>query len=370
MGSLFKRNGYWYIYFRVGGKRVRKKAGTNKRAAEEWLREQEARAWRHERGLPCDNRFPVEKLKARYLKHIEATVKTNTLGGYKQDIEWVLSALGVEFVCDITPELIDTYRAQRVRQVSERTVNLEVQAVKRMLSLGVQWGLIDSSPIANVKPLRQRRKKFRRALTPKEAELLLQHSTPRFRPIWLCFLHTGLRKSELIELRWSDIDWNERLILVQAKERWEPKTGETRVIPITDELYAELKRLKCEADRAKRRSPYVFTTKLGTPYRWNLLKRFLATVRRAGIDPDGVDLHALRYTFITDLIRNGANIKAVQELAGHKNIKVTLDIYSQVFACDRIAAMKKLSYGKVSQRDETVPYVSPEKRVVSHVVAG
>jgi len=234
--------------------------------------------------------------------------------------------------------------------------------LKRMLAFGVDRGLIDSSPIAGVKPLRRHGKKFRRALRPDEVELLLEHATPRFRSIWLAFLHTGLRKSELVELRWADIDWEERLILVQAKRGWQTKTGEVRAIPLTDELYAELQRLKQEADQRRPRAPYVFTTKHGSPYKWNLRTRLAETVERGGIDPQGVDLHALRYTYITDLIRNGANIKAVQELAGHKRISMTLDIYSQVFVCDRVSAMEKLSYGTMPIQEGAVPRLSPGRK--------
>ena len=74
----------------------------------------------------------------------------------------------------------------------------------------------------------------------------------------------------------------------------------------------------------------VFITKDNNPMKHNLLRNFKATIKRAGIDPAGLDLHALRYTFITHLVMKGVNPKVVQELAGHKSISTTLQIYAQV----------------------------------------
>jgi len=71
------------------------------------------------------------------------------------------------------------------------------------------------------------------------------------------------------------------------------------------------------------------------------------------IDPEGVDLHALRYTFGSHLIRNGANVKIVQELMGHADERITLQIYAKAFNPDKRPA--------VACFDEIIDGRAPEK---------
>ena len=89
---------------------------------------------------------------------------------------------------------------------------------------------------------------------------------------------------------------------------------------------------------------YVFVNAVGRPWRNNLLTRFKRCVREAGINPRGVDIHCLRYTFGTHLIRQGANAKVVQKLMGHATVAMTLNIYAQVFPSDLSESIKRLPF--------------------------
>jgi integrase len=280
------------------------------------------------------------ELKRKYLKHIKLKLKNSTYLGYEQDITLVLDYLDVKEVSDINPLCIDDYIEYRRKSVSDRTINLEVMVLKSMLDKAVEWGLTASNPLEGVKPLKHRQKRFRRALTADEIERLLEASTERYRPVWLCLVTTGFRKAELVNLTWDDIDWDAKVIKVQNKEGFETKTGNIRQVPVADRFYDILKEL-----RSRSESKYVFVTKNGTPLRYNMLTRFRGTLKRAGIDQEGVDIHSLRYTFITHLIRNGANPKVVQRLAGHRSIIVTMNIYADVLPEDERDAIMAVPYG-------------------------
>ncbi len=97
--------------------------------------------------------------------------------------------------------------------------------------------------------------------------------------------------------------------------------------------------------RPHSKSKYVFITKEGTPLRNNLLRNFKATVKRAGIDPEGLNIHSLRHTFVTHLIRSGANTKVVQRLSGHRSIAITMNIYAEVLPEDERDAIMSVPYG-------------------------
>ncbi|MHC4278239.1 MAG: tyrosine-type recombinase/integrase [Planctomycetota bacterium] len=341
MGRLFKRKGSnkWYIDFEANGRRIKKAVSGDRRVALDVLKELEGRAVRGKHGL-TDNRFEIEELKRKYLKHIKLRTKRRTYEGYVQNLNAILSYLDVKLVSEITPSNIDDYEEYRKRSVCDRTINLEVMVLKAMLEKGVKDKLISSNPLQGREYLKYRGKRFKRALTEEEIELLLGASTKRYRPVWLCLITSGLRKSELVHLLWDDVDLKRREIKVQNREDFETKTGDIRVVPMAEKLYQELKDLKPPFARQK----HVFVTKDGTPLRNNLLRNFKATVKRADIDPEGVCIHSLRYSFITHLIRSGANPKVVQQLAGHKRVSITLDIYAKVLPEDEKRAIMSVPY--------------------------
>jgi integrase len=243
-------------------------------------------------------------------------------------------------VSDINPSCIDDYIEYRRKLVSDRTINLEVMVLKSMLDKGVEWGLTASNPLEGVKPLKHRQKRFKRALTADEIERLLEVSAERYRPVWLCLVTTGLRKAELVNLTWDDIDWDAKVIKVQNRDDFETKAGGIRIVPMAERLHDTLK-----AMRPHSKSKYVFVTKEGTPLRNNLLRNFKATVKRAGIDADGLNIHSLRRTFVTHLIRSGANPKVVQRLSGHRSIAITMNIYAEVLPEDERDAIMTVPYG-------------------------
>lgn len=345
MGRIFKRGSRWYADFYTGGKRVKKSISGDRQVASQILKELEGRAIRGEYGLK-DNHYPLVDLKDNFLRHKRPSLKAKTFEGYHQDLKLILERLKASLVSDITLSLLDTYIEERLSQVSERTVNLEVQTLRQMLNYGVKAGLIGSNPIAHFKPLKVRQRRFRRILSGEEIDRLLQASSPAYRPVWYTFLTTGLRKAELVNLTWDDIDWESREILVQAKEGFSTKTEEIRRIPIVDGLYEVLKDLRGTA------GPHIFVNRLGNPLHNNLLREFKATLKRAGLSSKGLDIHALRYSFISHLIRQGANPKVVQRLAGHKSIQMTMNIYAQVLPQDETQAVSKLPYASLWGREK------------------
>jgi integrase len=247
--------------------------------------------------------------------------------------------------------------APLARKVSPRTINREVGTLNNMLNKGVQWGRIGSNPLAGLKPLRHDKPvKQRRSLTADEIGRLFSNSSPRMRPVWRMFMCTGIRHRELVELQFSDIDFERQTLTVRAELA---KSKKAREIPLDDALLAMLADLR---DGAKERTPtpgaaafspdHVFVTRDGTPLRCNLLKRFYATCRRAGIE-DGcrggaVDLHSLRVSFTTLALENGASPKAVQAILGHATLGMTMNVYAKATESAKREAITALPFATSS----------------------
>ena len=123
-------------------------------------------------------------------------------------------------------------------------------------------------------------------------------------------LNTGMRKSEILDLRWENIDLDNRAITIRKS-----KNNEIRIIPINELLYGVLKKLYNH-----KTSEYVFT-RFGNPVR-DVRTAFNNALKLASIED--FRFHDLRHTFASHLVMNGAHLRTVQQLMGHKDIKMTM----------------------------------------------
>lgn len=163
-------------------------------------------------------------------------------------------------------------------------------------------------------------------MTPAEVRKFLRHAR-RYRDVFHTLLLTGMRKSELVHLTWHDVDLKKKQLTVRDAK----KKTKVRYLPIHPDLAVILKKRKQEEGRVF----YVPST---------ILASFDKTLRRAGIPKYGLDVHALRVTFITTLANMGVNPKTCQELAGHSNIRTTLEFYVKITNGQHVQAIHKLRY--------------------------
>jgi integrase len=178
-----------------------------------------------------------------------------------------------------------------------------------------------------------------RIASPAEAELLLAALADRDRALWATALYAGLRRGELMGLRWCDIDLARGVI--EVAQAWDPKerlivapksAAGTRRVPIAAALRAYLAPLSVLAATDGQR--LVFGVG-GVPF----YERALRAWRRAGIRP--ICLHDCRHTFASLMIAAGVNAKALSTFMGHANISITLDRYGHLMpgAEDEAAAL-------------------------------
>lgn len=158
----------------------------------------------------------------------------------------------------------------------------------------------------------------------------------RMKPIVETFLLTELRRGELIHLTWADIDFENKILSVQAKGDWQPKDYETRHIPMTPRLAELLQKHQRKEDS------FVFVSRQGQPVDPDVLSHdFLKLVRSRGIK--GASIHTLRHSFASHLIMSGSDLYTVQKLLGHPSIKTT-GIYAHLAPDDLKAAMQRLTF--------------------------
>ncbi len=361
LGSIFKRENVWYLDIRVKGRRIRKRVGTSKKIAELALQDAQVKIAREEFGFNKTD-ITVVSLIEKFLEYNRTNHRTSTTKRYKAVTDHLRRYLeekrkDIIMASQLSPEVIEGYKSFRLSEwvnpngkqvvtdnsrkgARARTVNLELDGIKTMLNLAIRWGYLDENPVKKVKPLKTNDKKPVRFLSLDECEKLITFSPPYYRDILLTFLNSGMRKGELENLQWGDIDLNKGLIFIQEKPDWKPKTKE-HVIPLNNELIRLFSRLKSNKARKK---DYVFDIKnSGRSHNW-LRTELIKIAQLAGVN-DLTKIHTLRHTFASHLVMSGVDLPSVAELLGHSDIETTM-IYAHLAPEHLAGAVDKLSFGK------------------------
>jgi integrase len=221
-------------------------------------------------------------------------------------------------------------------RIAKSSINKSVTTLGTILKYAVRHNLIDSNPVANVQKLRISSEEMvedKMFFTPEEIHLLLDNADPKYGPLLLTAVMTGMREGELLGLQWDDVDWHSKQIYVrrtlQIGRFYEPKTrASKRRIDVDAELLSELKKWKLRCPKGELN--LVFPNEAGKPMdATNMIKRiWYPTLRKAGL-PRG-RFHLLRHTNASLRIEAGQNIKYNQSQLGHSSIQITLDIYGHL----------------------------------------
>ena len=279
-----------------------------------------------------------------FLHHLSAErgLAKNTVASYRRDIaqhlEW-LDEKEIEFPAGITSTTLLEYLSA-LRQSGLRLTSLsrKTSSLRTFYAYLVEEEVYSESPAERIK-LPRRQAQFSSALERDEVQRLLDHiasleeSPLRLRDeaILELLYATGLRVSELVNLRPGDLD------LQQDYLRTIGKGGKERLIPFHDlarqkiQLYLAKARPILAAASRKGKSPSgkLFLNKNGGALsRVGLWQKLRAYAIAAGLK-DLPSPHTMRHSFATHLLEGGADLRVVQELLGHSSISTT-EIYTHV----------------------------------------
>ncbi len=308
----YERGQVWYIDYSFNGRRVRKKVGTSKKMAELALKEIELKIAKGKfLGIKEPKKILLEKLCEEYLEFSKANKAQKSYERDKSSIKHLLRTFIEKFITEITAHDLEQYKNLRKDEVKPATINREISCVKHMFTKAVQWGYLSKNPIRSITKLKEPPGRVR-YLTDEEIRRLLYCCAGHLRPIVIMALNTGMRKGEILNLKWSDIDMVRRAITVRTS-----KNNESRYIPVNGTLYVELLRLNSDSTDDK----YVFVGENGEPRR-NIDHAFEGARKRAKLED--FRFHDLRHTFASHLVMNGVDIRTVQKLLGQKTIAMTI----------------------------------------------
>lgn len=327
--GLFQRNGWWWIdYYDADGKRHRKKAAPDYTTAKIIYRDTMTAIAKGEvLGVREEGIRLRDFIERKYWPAVKPTIAPawaeRSRGILDQQI---LPTFGDSRLSAIRQEVIERWSAGRRASVKASTANKELARLKHLLARAVAWGYLKVNPAVKVRKAKEPDGRVR-YLTPEERHALLegaegtvkakdgrawtahQRPSPALRLYILAALQTGARRAELLRLQWADVDMKRRSLTFR-----ETKNGRDRTVPMTETLREALLELPRPLEPTAHVLPHYEPAAL--------TRAFARLGKRLGIH--GLTFHDLRHDAASTLTAAGVSQRAVMELLGHRDPRMTV----------------------------------------------
>jgi integrase len=266
-------------------------------------------------------RLPGEDYTFKQLieKYLEDYARRNkAANSYKRDFsssKRLIPFFGSYRVTDVNPKMISAYKTyRRKKDAAPRTVNIELTLMSHAYEIAIrEWEWVKDNPVKRV--TKERVRNFiERWLTHEDEEKLLKVSPAWLQDIIVFAVNTGLRQSEILDLKWSQIDLTRRTLTIL-----EQKNQGVDTLPLNRTTLQLLSKLAKDPGMRG----YVFPSENGTRMdNRNLLRAFYKALKRAGIQ--SFRFHDLRHTFATRLVQAGVDLYSVQKLGRWRNASMIM----------------------------------------------
>lgn len=272
----------------------------------------------------------VSDLIDRYLERIQRD-NPKRIKDVKPMLEWWRQEIGYCVLADLTRSLIaeqaDKLSKRTVGRVDKKTgkkkdvpisaarINRHLAAFSHACSLAVnEWEWLENNPMRKISKLKEPRGRVR-FLNDEERSALLQACQESFYPslylIVVLALSTGARKSEILNLRWPDVDTAKGQIILH-----ETKNGERRTIPLTGHALAMVNTHK----KVRRIDTDMLFPSIKGDKPYEIKKSWEAAIKQAGIKD--FRFHDLRHSAASYLAMNGASLAEIADVLGHKTLQM------------------------------------------------
>jgi len=319
--GLYKRGSVWWMSF------INPNTGKQKRRTTETEdKEQAIRIFDKIKGQIAEGKWfeqiPGEDIKfrelmERYLEEYSAVQKAPKSHLRDKSLKKHLLGHFADLVLtQITPRQIAEYKVKRrSEKAAPRTINMELALLSHSFTIAIrEWEWVSENPVKKV--TREKvHNNMERWLTPDEESRLLNASPEWLRDIINYAIHTGFRMSEILELRWGQIDMARRTVTIS-----EQKNRGVDTLPLSETIMNLLtKKAKGRAEGSELVFPSLSGTRISNR---NLFRAFRSALDKAKIT--GFRFHDLRHTFATRLVQNGVDLYAVQKLGRWKNTSMIM----------------------------------------------
>ncbi len=343
-GTIYfhKTRNRWCAQISLLGHRLTK-YGRSQRECLDWINEMQSRI---ESGLTYEStKVALQQFADSWLAGKKLSRRPGTVHQYRQIFDqYILPLIGKMRLQEVQPSLIRRlYLTKREEGLGSRTIQLIHTVLHSMFKQAVREGLLGWSPVEAVERPKVETAEHQILTEEQAQQLVIMSKASHYGTLIYLALITGLRESELLGLKWSDIDWKKGILHVQRQLHRVQGQGRVFVPPKTKAGRREirlgqgtLERLAAHREEQDKQrilsgdlweeNNLIFPNRLGKPAACeNMYKEHKRILKANGL-PD-IRFHGLRHTNISFLIDMGTPINTVQKRAGHSKASITTDTY-------------------------------------------
>ncbi|MCH8171599.1 MAG: tyrosine-type recombinase/integrase [Bacteroidetes bacterium] len=333
-----RKNGYYFVqYFDEDENKVRRISARTKIKSEavKFLSGLNTKL----KSIPKEKNISLKEFSDEYIAAIGNTLSRSYLKSIKLSFRQLQKHTGDTELKSIKVRNIQQFISNTFQR-TERGTGLYYRTLKAAFTRAVDWEYISENPFKKVK-LPKIQKSFPAFITEVELNKILDSTKNNvLQNIFTIAFYSGLRLSELTNLKWASIDFTENIITLYNGNGFNTKNKKDRIIPMNKKV-REIFLNILPKDINKNESRYVFEKHKDVRYNNEYIsKKFKQGVRLAELD-DRIHYHTLRHSFASNLVQKGVSLYVVKELLGHENITTT-QIYSHVQNPDLVDAIKLL----------------------------
>tara|TARA_R110002072_G_scaffold2867_4_gene22341 strand:+ start:7691 stop:8581 length:891 start_codon:yes stop_codon:yes gene_type:complete len=284
---------------------------------------------------------------------LEKKYSPHTVLAYKNDLESFLAFIEEEFKCEegdlVNYSMIRSWIVTLVdKKLNNRSINRKIASLKSYFKFLLKTNQISENPLAKHKSLKVA-KTLQIPFSEKEITSVINNfstqedfESVRNKVIVELFYATGMRKSELIGLKVTDLDFQNKVVRILGKRNKE------RIVPLIFTTMNTLKTylLKREEIENTQSENFLFLSKNGVKLNQTLAYRIINNYFSNISTKEKKSPHILRHSFATHLLNEGADLNSIKELLGHSSLAST-----QVYTNNSIAELKKV-YAKTHPRNK------------------
>jgi site-specific recombinase XerD len=343
------KNGTWYVFYENNkGKKHSKSTGTkNKNDAIKFFNQ-------YKKKIDAEFFQDVTPITLKlfsfdYLRRSEPFFTYKTIKLYKTTFKIFIEHFGDLQLADLTTRMIEDYLLMRATKVSIFAGRRDMICLSASFNKAVKDGYLLKNPCQGIKrfKLPEAQPKF---YSKEDLEKLLSVmiDNPDMKDAVIFSVNSGLRQMEMITLTWSQVNLNDRIIVLDNSSHI-TKTKRVRSIPLNPDAYEVIQKRYSKRIEGLE---YVFTIngKMIDPNR--LTQKFKKYVYASKINSK-LCWHSLRHTFASWLVQSGVSIYVVSKLLGHSNVSTT-EIYSHLRRDDFINAVNQLTQKRIIPETEII----------------
>ena len=323
-----KNSSFFWISFYQDGKRIRHSLKTRDKKTADYLVAKKEQELAEGFLPPALRNVPFSSAFEEYCAFSETHKTQKSHGTNYYFLKAFKEVVRPVRLRDVTSKVVEDYLAEKVRakKIKPITANGIARALSAFFGWCVKRGYVAANPVAGVV-------KFKipthppRYLTGDEIKKLLKESAKSpLHPVVMTALYTGMRRAELLNLEWQDIDFKAGRIMVLNRGGFETKSKKFRAVPLSPVLRDALFPIRKESGPC-------FSKR-------NFRKDFEDVAEKAGLD---INFHALRHTFASHLASQGTSLHIIAKLLGHADTKTT-QVYAHLMPDSLREVVEKLHF--------------------------